>query len=96
MAEKNNKKLAELLESLAKDYEKIKFIIEEEDYEQSDKFREFLLALERQNDLDVFTHAWIYILTWFHDCLYRKRCWKEILDLSILNQSSMRRRSIWR
>ena len=43
---------------MEKDYEKIKFIVEQEDYEKSQRFRDFIIALERQNDLDVTLEAY--------------------------------------
>lgn len=55
MLEKNNKKILELLEVLERDYDKIRIIVEEENYEDSEKFQNFLSAIERRNDLEVKT-----------------------------------------
>ena len=58
LIDKNKQKLVELLETLEKDYEKIKDIVEDESYEKNERFQNFIAALERRNDLEVgpFSH----------------------------------------
>ena len=52
--EKNHKNIIETLEHKELEYEKIRSIVEEaEDYPRAKKFKKFLDALEKRNDLEV-------------------------------------------
>ena len=53
MMERQRIRVLDMVEKLEDDYEKVRDIIEDEDYQESDKFQEFLGGLERRNDLEV-------------------------------------------
>lgn len=55
LIDKNYQKVSELLEILEKEYEKIKIIVEEDDYENSERFRNFMAAIDRRSDFEVKT-----------------------------------------
>ena len=75
LLEKNAKQIEDKLDNLANLYERTKSIIGDEDYENSEKFKQFLDNITKKNDLEVFDSnelKW-YICLYIEDNLRKSR-----------------------